>query len=85
MNDIVKPEEADEHPVKRFTRADVSVAHRLPSRAGPKPIIVRFVRREDKTFLMRNKGKLRNREGPKVYINDDLTLLRSKMLQTLKI
>ena len=55
MNEAVKSEDTKESPVKTFTRADVSVAHRLPSRVGSRPIIVRFIRREDKTILMKNK------------------------------
>ena len=84
MNEAVAPENSEDPPVKVFTRSDVSIAHRLPSRGGSKPIVVRFVRREDKLKLMKNKSGLRRREGPKVFITDDLTSLRSKMLQTLK-
>ena len=84
MNEAVKPEDTREPPVKTFTRTDISIAHRLPSRRGSKPIMVRFVRREDKMLLMKNKGGLRRRQGPKVFITDDLTPLRNKMLQALK-
>ena len=84
VNEAVKPEDPEEPPVKTYTRADISIAHRLPSRTGSKQIIVRFVRREDKNLLMKNKSGLRRRQGPKVFITDDLTSLRSKMLQALK-
>ena len=53
---------------------DISVSHRLPGRPGStRPIIVKFVRRNTKTTMMKNKRKLRDANRKGVYINDDLT------------
>ena len=65
---------------------DISVSHRLPARGGQaKPIIAKFVRRDVKTQLMRNKKKLREHESRKnVYVNEDLTPFRSKLVRELR-
>ena len=61
-------------------RDDISVCHRLPSRNGGKrPLIARFVRREKKIELMRNKKNLKS-HSVNIYLNDDVTPLRSKIL-----
>ena len=64
-------------------KTDISVCHRLPSRRGKKPLIVKFVRRETKFEIMRNKKKLKEGEH-QIYINDDLTPLRSKISAKLR-
>ena len=59
---------------------DISVAHRLPGNRHankPRTIIAKFVRRVIRTDFMRKKANLRNVDGPKVYITDDLTKMRS--------
>ena len=66
---------------------DISVSHRLPKSRTMKerPIIVKFVRRNTKTALMMNKKTLRTIDRYRhIYINDDLTPLRSRMLRTLQ-
>ena len=69
-----------------INREDISVSHRLPGRQGkPKPMIVKFVRRDTKTNLMKNKQKLKNVAARKgVYISDDLTPLRAKLVREMK-
>ena len=64
-------------------KTDISVCHRLPSRRGKKPLIVKFVRRETMLEIMRNKKKLKEGEH-QIYINDDLTPLRSKISAKLR-
>ena len=66
---------------------DISVSHRLPKSRTMKerPIIVKFVRRNMKTALMMNKKTLRTIDRYRhIYINDNLTPLRSRMLRTLQ-
>ena len=49
----------------------ISVAHRLPGNRHtnkPRTIIANFVRRVNRTDLMRKKANLRNVDGPKVFI-----------------
>ena len=73
-----------------ITANDISVSHRLPQSgkraAGKaKPIIVKFVRRSTKQLLMRSKKELRNKENRKnVYVEEDLTPLRSRMARSLR-
>ena len=67
--------------------SDISVSHRLPSSRNdrPKPILVKFVRRDTKTSFMKKKKELRQNENRKdVYVEEDLTPLRFKMLKELK-
>ena len=66
---------------------DISIAHRLPGNRHankPRTIIAKFVRRVKRTELMRKKANLRNVDGPNVYITDDLTKMRGKILYELK-
>ena len=63
----------------------ISVCHRLPARGQPaEPIIVMFVRRETKLALMKKKSGLRHQSGRPIYINDDITQLRARLLKSLK-
>ena len=63
---------------------DISVAHRMGKpREGGRPVIVRFCHRKKKYEMMRNKKKLKGRQR-KVYINDDMTSLRAKMMKLVK-
>ena len=65
-----------------ITKNDVSTCHRLPSGGtGPKPLIAKFVRRETKHQLMRNKRNLKNTN---IFVNDDLTPLRAKVTRDLR-
>ena len=71
-----------------ITTADFSVSHRLGRRGRggkPRTIIAKFVRRQCKTDVMRNKKRLRDCQNyDNVYINDDLTTLRNKLVMELK-
>ena len=67
---------------------DISVTHRVgkPSPGVSRPVLCKFVSRKTRDVLMRNKKKLKNNakyEG-KVYINDDLTKLRAKLVGYVK-
>lgn len=63
---------------------DISVAHRVKSRGKRgNPMIVRFVRRESKVQMMMNKRKLKEQKKD-IYIQEDLTQLRGKMLWMVK-
>ena len=66
------------------TESDISACHRLgkPSN-GTRPVIVRFVSRRKRTEVMRKKKVLREK-AEKIYINDDLTPLRSRLLKLVK-
>ena len=71
-----------------ITTADLSVSHRLGRRGRggkPRTIIAKFVRRQCKTDVMRNKKRLRDSQNyENVYINDDLTTLRNKLVMEMK-
>ena len=68
-----------------YCKSDISVCHRLPARGqSGKPIIVKFVRRETKLALMKKKNGLRHQSGRPIYINDDITQLRARLLKSLK-
>ena len=71
--------------VVEICKSDFSVCHRLPARGqSGKPIIVKFVRRETKLALMKNKSGLQHQSGRPIYINDDITQLRAGLLKSLK-
>ena len=61
------------------------VSHRLPGgRSGkPAPILAKFVRREKRTEFMKKKRRLRETKRD-VFIAEDLTSLRAKMLRKVK-
>ena len=65
---------------------ELSVSHRLGRKTGkPRPIIAKFVRRDTKTKMMREKKELRGLSGYRhVFLNDDLTTLRSLLVYELK-
>ena len=66
-------------------KSDISVCQRLPARGqSGKPINVKFVRREIKLALMKKKSALRHQSGRPIYINDDITQLRSRLLKSLQ-
>ena len=67
-----------------ITKNDVSTCHRLPSGgAGPKPLNAKFVRRETKHQLMKNK-RTTNLKNTNIFVNDDLTPLRAKVTRELR-
>ena len=64
---------------------DISVSHRLPGRPGSaRPIIVKFVRRDTKTSMMKHKRRLRDLDRRGVFLNDDLTPFRAKLARALR-
>ena len=65
---------------------ELSVSHRLGRKTGkPRPIIAKFVRRDTKSKMMRAKKELRGVSGYRqVFLNDDLTTLRSRLVYELK-
>ena len=71
-----------------ITSQDVSVSLRIGRRgrgSKPRPITAKFVRRDCKSDMMRCKKKMRQMtEFQGVYINDDLTDLRSRLVYELK-
>ena len=70
-----------------ITERDISVSHRIGKKMGtkPRPIIAKFVRRDTKTAIMRNKRNLKGLDGyMSVFVNDDLTTMRSKLVYELK-
>ena len=69
-----------------ITPADVSVVHRTGDRRRKgRPILVRFVSRKKRKEVMKKKKILKDkREYAGVYVFDDLTTLRAKMLYYLK-
>ena len=79
-----------------MSETDISVSHRLPGKARPngnpgnpprpRVIIAKFVRRDTKNTIMRNKKKLKELQNTRkeVYIEDDLTPLRSRLIREIK-
>ena len=66
------------------TQEDISACHRLGKASnGSRPVIVRFVSRRKRTEIMRKKKVLREKNN-KIFINDDLTPLRAKLLAYIK-
>ena len=61
------------------------VATLLENKSKPRPIIAKFVRRDVKAQLMRNKKHLRNKGAHRhTFINGDLTRLRSLLVCKLR-
>ena len=91
-------ENTDERVIKLFNDIgvefdvnDISVSHRIGkiSRNNddtrPRPLIVKLLRRNKKTEIMKNKKRLKDKPHYKnVYINDDLTQLRAKIIAELR-
>ena len=64
--------------------ADISACHRVGKQTGQvRPIIVRFVSRAKRQLVMKAKKNLKG-VTPKVYMNDDLTTLRARLLGYVK-
>lgn len=68
----------------KLSSSDIAACHRTGRpRNGSRPVIVRFVSRKSKINIMKSKKKLRENH-PSVFINDDLTSLRSRLLGYIK-
>lgn len=67
-------------------RNDISVCHRLRGNGKrPRPTIVKFVKRKTKSNIMKAKKNLKDKSQYKnVYINDDLSILRGKVVKMMK-
>ena len=65
---------------------DISISHRIGRRgAKPRPIVAKFVRRSVRNEMLRNRKNLKgNKRYPKVFIDEHLTQLRSKMLKMVR-
>ena len=65
---------------------DLAACHRVgKAKDGSRPVIVRFVSRRKRTDIMKTKKALKGKESCKgIYINDDLTPLRAKLLHYCK-
>ena len=59
------------------------MCHRVPSRKGKRPLIVKFLRRQRKLELMNSKMNLRDSDS-NVYLNDNITFLRAKLAAKLR-
>jgi len=68
---------------------DVSAVHRIGKRAAttaadkPRPVIVKLTRRKKRNEIMKKKSALKNKRR-RVYINEDLTPLRNRLLMMVK-
>ena len=67
----------------KIQKNDISVCHRVPSRKGERPLIVKFVRGQKRFELISSKKKLRDSDS-NVYLNDDITFLREKLAAKLR-
>lgn len=65
---------------------DIAAVHRVgKAGAGVRPILVKFVSRRKRQEVMAKKKSLKGKEGfLRVYVNDDLTPLRAKLLALVK-
>ena len=66
---------------------DVSTSHRVGMKKEdkPRPIVVKFVRRDTKTQMLIKKRALKSKEHRKdVYIDEHLSPLRSKMIKAMR-
>ena len=75
---------ATEAPIKK---EDISACHRMGERGNKhRTIICRFVSRDTQSRVMKNKKKLRGKEGynNQVYINEDLTRLRARLFHLVR-
>ncbi|KAK4320927.1 hypothetical protein Pmani_008244 [Petrolisthes manimaculis] len=63
---------------------DISLAHRMGrNREEGRPVIVRLCHRKKKNEIVINKKKLKEKNR-KVYVNEDLTSLRARMISIVK-
>ena len=72
----------------QLQREDISVSHRVPApkKAGkPRPIIAKLVRREKKVEVMRAKKLLKEKKDVEIYITEDLTKFRVKLVRELRL
>ena len=64
--------------------ADISIAHKLPTKSKLSSTLVRFNRRSVRNDLYLARKKIKDTLNYKIYINEDLTHRRSNLLHSLK-
>ena len=86
-------EEVEQKALKVFNdagaavkREDIAVSHRAgKERNGSRPILVKFVSRRTRNEVSVKKKNLKGKDGyQRVYVNDDLTMLRARLLAYVK-
>ena len=84
---VRKVVELGEKTGANITEADISVTHRLPAKIhGVRQTIVKFTSRRAKESFYRSKKKLKDLPNSKsIFITEDLTQLRYKLLQQCKL
>ena len=69
-------------------KGHISVIHRsgkkLQGSGKPRPILVKFVSRKAKASVMKKRANLKGTMHKNIFLNDDLTRLRSRMLSLAK-
>ena len=71
----------------QISKTDINICHRKPNKNLKKklrPIIEKLVRRQTKRGLMAYKQLLKDGEE-KIFINDDITLLRARLAKALRL
>ena len=66
---------------------DISTSHRIgpKNEDRPRPIIVRFVRRDTKVAMLKKKKNLKDKDRfPLLYIDEQLSPLRNKMVRAIR-
>lgn len=93
QSDKETTEEVEQKVIKIFHDAgvevgvdDIAAAHRVGKAVkGMRPVIVKFVSRRKRNEIMKQKKQLKDKQEYKhVYINDDITPLRARMLGYIK-
>ena len=68
----------------RVEKEDIDIAHRIGKhhREKIRPVIVRFIRRQTKSDVMRNAKLLK---GSGIFLNEDLTKLNAEVLASVRV
>ena len=68
----------------RVEKEDIDIAHRIGKhhRGKIRPVIVRFIRRQTKSDVMRNAKLLK---GSGIFLNEDLTKLNAEVLASVRV
>lgn len=66
-----------------ITPSDIARLHRVGTKKPslPRPVILKFASYRVRSAVMRNKQNLKQRSGPKLFFNEDLTQKRAKLLK----
>ncbi|XP_069137492.1 uncharacterized protein PF3D7_1120000-like [Argopecten irradians] len=68
---LCKEASSDARDKVNLNRRDIVAIHRLPSRAKPRPLIVKFFNNEAKSSVMRKKKVIKEKHG--IRMQDDIT------------